>query len=137
MIWMGAARLQKLACEKAGISRLVVVSAIKAEDRSFWYRTGLRNYYIAKNAADYFVRGTNLEYTILQPGMLTLEKGTGKLCTLDNIETRKDTSYSIARDDVAEFIVHIIQHPKGTVRKTIPLANGGLEIDDFLKTLYD
>ena len=125
------------ACTQSGVSRLVVVSAINAENRSFWYGAALRNYYIAKKAADHYVRGTDLDYTILQPGMLVLGKATGKLCTLDLLETKKDEHYAIDRDDVAEVIVKILEHPKGTIRKTIPLANGGLPIDDFLKTLYD
>ncbi|CAG99862.1 uncharacterized protein KLLA0_E18283g [Kluyveromyces lactis] len=125
------------ACEEANISRFIVVSAIKAEDRTFWYDTALRNYYIAKNAADHYVRGTNLNYTILQPGMLETGKSTGKLCTLDLLETKKDSFFAIDRDDVAEVIVKILQHDKGTICKTIPLANGGLAIEDFLKTLYE
>lgn len=125
------------ACEQAKISRIVVVSAIKAENRNFWFDTALRNYYIAKRAADHFVRGTELDYTILQPGMLKSEEATGKLCTLDLLETCSENFYAVDREDVAEFIVKILQHPKGTIRKTIPLANGGLGIDDFIKTLYD
>ncbi|CDO94894.1 unnamed protein product [Kluyveromyces dobzhanskii CBS 2104] len=125
------------ACEEAGVSRFIEVSAINAEERTFWYHTALRNYYIAKKSADHYIRGTNLEYTILQPGMLVTGKETGKLVTLDLLETKKDSFYAIDRDDLAEVIVKIVQHSKGTIRRTIPLANGGLDIDDFLKTLYE
>ncbi|CCC67341.1 hypothetical protein NCAS_0A07830 [Naumovozyma castellii] len=123
------------ACEQLGIKRLIVVSAIKAEDRSFWWNMeGLRDYYIAKRAADHDVRNSKLDYTILQPGFLQEGKGTGLVQPLDRIEEKKD-SYKIEREDVASAIVQCLLHPETTSRKTIELANGDQPIETFIKSL--
>ena len=124
------------ACEKSGISRFVIVSAIKAEDRDFWWGLeGLRNYYIAKKAADQYVRNSKLDWTILQPGFLDTNSGTGKLVPQDQLESKKDDNYRIQREDVAEFIVQSLLHPAETKLKTISLANGDVPIADFIKSL--
>ncbi|KAL3233723.1 hypothetical protein RNJ44_03763 [Nakaseomyces bracarensis] len=123
------------ACEKTGISRFIIVSAIKAEDRSFWWDTSLRSYYIAKKAADLYVRQSNLDWTILHPGFLGTDPAKGKLVQVDQIETKKDNNYHIERADVAQFIVDALLNPEKTVKKTIPLANGDVPIKDFIGSL--
>ncbi|AJS86835.1 hypothetical protein H803_YJM1381M00233 [Saccharomyces cerevisiae YJM1381] len=124
------------ACEKAGIKRFVVVSALKAEDRDFWYNIkGLREYYIAKRSADREVRNSNLDYTILQPGSLELNKGTGLLQPLDKLEEKASVNYSINREDVASFIVESLLHPNATVKKTISLVNGTEPMEKFIQSL--
>lgn len=123
------------ACELAGVDRFVVVSAIKADDREFWVKTGsLKNYYIAKRAADWFTRSSKLKYTILQPGMLTDDKGTAMLTPIDRLEEKADSFYQISRDDVASSIVACLLHPAQTSRKTIPLANGDTAIEKVLES---
>lgn len=112
-----------------------MVSAVNAEDRSFWWHTALKNYYIAKRTTDCVLRGSGLEYTIVQPGSLLSEQGTGKLCASDSIQTKKANHYSIQREDVANFIVGALKNPTKTVNKTIPLANGNLSITEFLESL--
>ncbi|KAH3900121.1 probable UPF0659 protein YMR090W [Saccharomycodes ludwigii] len=123
------------ACGKAGVQRFILVSAIHAEDREKWYHTALRNYYIAKRAAEHELKWSNLDYTILQPGSLGLEKGTGKLCPAIDIESKKDSYYQIQREDLATFIVASLLNPSKTIRKTIPLANGDEPISEFIDKL--
>ncbi|EJS42381.1 YMR090W [Saccharomyces arboricola H-6] len=124
------------ACEKVGIKRFIVVSALKAEDREFWCNIkGLREYYIAKKAADREVRDSKLGYTILQPGSLELNKGTGLLQPLNKIEEKASNNYSINREDVASFIVQSLLHPDATVKKTISLVNGDEPIEKFIQSL--
>ncbi|CCF55510.1 hypothetical protein KAFR_0A00720 [Kazachstania africana CBS 2517] len=124
------------ACEAVGIKRFILVSAIKAEDRSFWWNIeSLRNYYIAKRAADHEVRSSTLDYTILQPGNLTLEDSIGKFTLVKDIDERLRTDPSITRADVALFIKECLKHPKETSRKTIPLLNGDRSVNDIIKNL--
>lgn len=125
------------ACEEANIKRFIVVSALKAEDRSFWWDLkGLREYYIAKRAADHDVRQSNLDYTIVQPGYLTLDKATEKLVPLSEVnDAIKNGILSVTREDVAIFIKKIIIDPVGTVKKTISLLNGEESMDKFIKNL--
>ncbi|EHN00818.1 YMR090W-like protein [Saccharomyces cerevisiae x Saccharomyces kudriavzevii VIN7] len=124
------------ACEKAGVKRFIVVSALKAEERDFWCNIkGLREYYIAKRSADREVRDSKLDYTILQPGSLELNKGTGLLQPLNRLEEKASVNYSINREDVASFIVQSLLHPDATVKKTISLVNGDEPIETFIQGL--
>ncbi|CCD26401.1 uncharacterized protein NDAI_0H02270 [Naumovozyma dairenensis CBS 421] len=124
------------ACESVGIKRLIVVSAVKAEHRDFWWNIqGLRNYYIAKRAADHDVRQSKLDYTIVQPGWLKSGEPTGKLQPLEKFEEKAEGSYAIERADVASFIIQALLHPEKTARKTIELANGNQPIDEFIHAL--
>lgn len=124
------------ACEVAGVNRFIVVSALKAEDRDFWWDIpGLREYYIAKRAADHDVRLSKINWTILQPGWLQDEPSTGKLTPLDQVEERIKVDKTIKRQDVALFIKEALLHEKETVHKTITLVNGDVPINEFITTL--
>ncbi len=120
------------AAEKVGIKRIVLVSAIKAEDRDFWYNNELRSYYIAKKYADRELRRTKLDWTILQPGYLSDGEGTGKVT--DEIGNKKIADLQIDRDDVAQVIADSLQEPN-TIHKTITLVKGQTPIKQFLSSL--
>ncbi|QID85811.1 hypothetical protein GRS66_008400 [Saccharomyces pastorianus] len=124
------------ACENAGVKRFVVVSALRAEDRDFWWNLeGLREYYIAKRSADREIRSSKLDYTILQPGTLESNEGTGLFRPLDKLDEKASGLYSINNEDVASFITQTLLHPDVTVGKTIPLVNGNESIESFIQSL--
>lgn len=124
------------ACEAAGVKRFVLVSAIMAENREFWWDIpGLREYYIAKRSADREVRCTKLDYTIVQPGWLTDDASTGKFVKAADAEKVFAQTKAIARADVALFIKEALLHPRETNRKTIPLINGNEPVAEFLSQL--
>ncbi|AYM01855.1 SDR family oxidoreductase [Levilactobacillus yiduensis] len=117
-----------IATEKAGIKRFIMVSALGTDDRSFWEKSGIRPYYVAKYYADQWLRHrTNLAYTILRPGMLTNDDPTGKI-TLDPASS--DTS-AITRADVAATVVAVVKHP--LPGKIIELVNGDVPVADAVK----
>ncbi|WP_010192621.1 SDR family oxidoreductase [Bacillus sp. m3-13] len=97
----GAAKTVE-AAEKAGISRYVMVSAFQADNRENW-NDDLRPYYVAKHYADKVLMASGLDYTIVRPGGLVNESGTGKVEIGDNIEPG-----SIAREDVAKVLLAVI-----------------------------
>lgn len=110
----------------AGVKRYVMVSAMHAEDRNRW-GSQIRPYYAAKFYADEWLRHrTALDYTILEPGLLTFEAGTGKVTTSDL------NGGSIARADVAAAVVATLHEP-ATIKRTIPLAQGETAIKDAIK----
>ncbi|WP_369403918.1 NAD(P)H-binding protein [Secundilactobacillus silagei] len=97
-----------------------------AEDRNRWH-AAIRPYYAAKFYADEWLRyRTNLNYTIVEPGTLTFDKGTGK------ISTNGVTGGSVAREDVASTVVAALKQPK-TINKTIPILTGDTLISEALK----
>lgn len=124
------------ACKAAGVDRFIIVSALKAEERDFWWDIpGLREYYIAKRAADHDVRLSGLNYTILQPGWLKDDSALKKFTRLDQIDERIKTDKSVTRQDVALFIKQALLHPEETKQKTISLVNGDIPINDFITTV--
>ncbi|GAA0983954.1 MULTISPECIES: SDR family oxidoreductase [Nocardiopsidaceae] len=111
------------AASLAGVRRLVQVSAIGVDDPlpggndpdGSWAA-----YVEAKRAADADLRerGLELDWTILRPGGLTDEPGTGKVAL--GAEVGRD---SVTREDVASVIVAVLDEP-GTVGRVLNLVNG-------------
>ncbi|MCG1020407.1 SDR family oxidoreductase [Sutcliffiella horikoshii] len=97
----GAAKTVE-AAEKAGISRYVMVSAFQADNRENW-NDELRPYYVAKHYADKVLMASGLDYTIVRPGGLLNESGTGKVKIGDKVEPG-----SIAREDVARVLLEVL-----------------------------
>ena len=77
---MGAIKTM-MAAEKAGVKRYIMLSSMLSLDINSWKKIpSLEDYLAAKFFADtYLMDSTNLEYTILQPGSLIEETGTGKI----------------------------------------------------------
>lgn len=116
-----------MVAEAIGIKRYIMVSSIFSDNRSKWDTSGIKPYMIAKHYADDHLRGTNLDYTIIHPGALTNDDGTGKVKLLDNNETG-----SISRVDVAKAIALIIQNPT-TIGKEFTFASGDQPAEDVFR----
>lgn len=116
-----------LSAKKAGITRYVMVSAVGADDRSFWANSGLHGYYIAKHYADVELRNSGLAYTIVRPAALTDNEETGKV---DVIEQRS-AGMNIPRKDVANFVVAVLHNDK-TINHIYEITSGSSDIDAIL-----
>ncbi|MFC0523718.1 SDR family oxidoreductase [Pontibacillus salicampi] len=97
-----AIRSMELA-QEFGVKRFVMLSTIAA-DRPEIGPQALKHYLYAKGRADQYLRSTNLSYTIVRPGGLIDEEGTGKVYAAEHISSM-DT---IPREDVASAIVHAL-----------------------------
>ncbi|AKP64882.1 nucleoside-diphosphate-sugar epimerase [Levilactobacillus koreensis JCM 16448] len=114
-----------IATEEAGIKRFIIVSAMGTDDRAFWEKSGIRPYYVAKYYADQWLQHrTDLDYTIVRPGILTNDAPTGKI-TLD--PATADTT-KISRADVAATVVAIVKHP--LPKQIITIVNGDVSVAD-------
>lgn len=116
------------AAAAAGVRRYVMVSYLGSrpdhgvpEDNSFFA------YAEAKAAADEYLRGTALDWTVLGPGTLTLDSGTGRIEVGPTPEEK-----SVTREDVALVVAAALTDP-GTVRRTIPFNNGATPIAEALR----
>lgn len=127
----GAAVLVADAAEAAGVRRFVVVSAMGVdspppEDMDPVFAAYLR----AKGAADADIRARRaLDWTILRPGRLTEDPGTG-LVSLGEHTGRSDVS----RDDVAAVLVALLDSP-ASVGHTLELVGGHTPIADAVAAL--
>lgn len=124
-----AAILLADAAEAAGVSRYVMVSAMAADDRSLdaGYDEVFLAYMHAKSEADADVRArTALRTTIVRPGGLTDEPGTGKVTIAES--TGRGT---IPRADVAQVMLAVLHEPETTGR-TFEVISGQTPIDAAL-----
>lgn len=116
------------AAEAAGIRRFIMVSALQAHNREKWNEQ-IRPYYAAKHYADRVLLQSGLNYTIVRPGGLLNEPGTGKVSAAENLDRG-----SIPREDVAKVILHSLTEEK-TFKTSFDLVSGNTPIPEALKAL--
>ncbi|CAM3904815.1 SDR family oxidoreductase [Alkalicoccus chagannorensis] len=116
------------AAEKAGVDRFLMVSAVQAHNRENWSEK-IRHYFAAKHYADRMLMNSSLNYTIVRPGGLLNEEGTGKVQAAENLERA-----SIPREDVARTLVAALTEEK-TYRRGFDLISGNDTPEDALKKL--
>lgn len=73
------------AADIAGIERFIMVSALQAHNRENW-NEALKPYYVAKHYADKILEASGLTYTIIRPGGLRNEPGTGTVSAAKDLE---------------------------------------------------
>lgn len=116
------------AAENVGVNRFIMVSALQAHHRENW-NENLKPYYVAKHYADKILEASSLDYTIIRPGGLTNDAGTGKVDVATNL-----TRGTIPREDVAKVVVASLTE-EGTYKKSFDLLAGDKNIEQALKTL--
>ncbi|MFJ4338943.1 SDR family oxidoreductase [Streptomyces sp. NPDC088915] len=125
----GAAVLLADAAERAGVRRYVVVSSMGA-DASHPGDEIFDTYLRAKGAADDEIRSrTALDWTILRPGTLTNDAGTG----LVRLEARTGRG-PVPRDDVAAVVAELLDTP-ATSGLTLELTSGSTPLSVAVKAV--
>jgi len=113
---------------EAGVRRYVMVSAISAGRPHEW-SDAMRPYYDAKAAADERLMESGLDYTIVRPGGLTDDPGTGRVRVGTDLERGE-----IPRDDVAAVLLAVLETP-GAMGKTFELVSGDTPVDEAVRSL--
>lgn len=116
------------AAEKAGIQRFVMVSALQAHRRENWNER-IKHYYVAKHYADKMLERTGLTYTIVRPGGLLNEPGTGRISAAENLGRG-----TVPREDVARTILAALDE-KSTYYRGFDLISGDTPIPEALKSI--
>ncbi|MFE2010876.1 SDR family oxidoreductase [Streptomyces sp. NPDC059491] len=123
----GAAVLFADAAERAGVRRYLVVSSMGA-DATHQGDEVFDAYLRAKGAADDAIRArTTLDWTILRPGALTDDAGTGMV----RLEARTGRG-PVPRDDVAATLAELLDTP-GTAGLTLELVSGSTPLNVAVK----
>jgi uncharacterized protein YbjT (DUF2867 family) len=112
---------------EAGVRRYVMVSAISAGRPGDWSEP-MRPYYEAKAEADRRLEESGLDYTIVRPGGLTDDPGTG-LVTVGT-----DLAGDIPRDDVAAVLLAVLE-TSSAIGKTFELVSGDTPVDEAVRAL--
>jgi len=120
----GALKLMD-AAHNNGIARYVMVSAMGTDEPRG--NEVFRTYLQAKEEADEALRNSGLEYTILKPGRLTNEPGTGKVAMAPHLEKGE-----IPREDVAAVLAEILETPE-TAGKQFDLISGDTPVSEAVQ----
>ena len=123
----GAIKMME-ASEQAGVDRFLIISALGADKRENWSEE-IKSYYVAKYYADKALEKSNLNYTIIRPGALVNEPGTGNVWAGTEFEYGK-----IPREDVAKVAVTSLTAEQ-TYRKAFNLISGDTSIGEAIKRL--
>lgn len=126
-----AALLFADAAQQAGVRRFLVVSSMGADATLQGTPDGMdpvfAAYQRAKGVADDAVRARDdLEWTVLRPGRLTDDPGTGLVQLAE-----KTGRAEVTRDDVAAVLAALL-HAPGTAGRTLELIGGDTPIPDAL-----
>lgn len=117
------------AAQQHEIRRYVMVSAIGANHPERW-SDQMRPYYEAKADADRALSESGLDYTIVRPGGLTDDPGTGEVQIAETLQT----GGRVTRDDVAAVIAEVLG-ADNTIGKAFDLLNDGTPIPEAVAKL--
>ncbi|HEX3648846.1 MAG TPA: NAD(P)H-binding protein [Pseudonocardiaceae bacterium] len=121
-----AAELLAEAARRAGVRRYFLISSMGLD------RAGVPDvdevfsaYLVAKKAAEDAVRVFALDWTILRPGRLTDDPGTGRV----RLGAPPVHYGEVSRDDVAAVLVELLDRPR-SARHTLELVSGADPVAD-------
>jgi uncharacterized protein YbjT (DUF2867 family) len=90
---------------------------------------GFGAYLRAKGEADEALRESGLDFTVLRPGGLTDEPGTGRIQLAERLDRG-----TVTRDDVAATIAALLASGGG-IGRSVDLLNGKTPIEDAVAAL--
>lgn len=118
------------AAKIAGVKRFVMVSsfdtsrgAIQEASSSF------APYVAAKHYADEWLKRADLDYTIIHPGLLTNDKGTGQVTAATEVDRGE-----VPREDIASVIIASLENEK-TIGKEFQVVAGSTSINEAIKSI--
>ena len=114
--------------KQAGISRYVIVSSVGANPDAPGNDT-FSVYLRAKGRADEAVRSSGLDATVVRPGGLTNDPGTGRVSLGESLRRGR-----VPRDDVAAVIVAVLDSPN-TIGKTFELIGGDTPVAEAVAAI--
>ncbi len=116
------------AAKQAGVGRYVIVSSMGANPNATGDET-FTVYLRAKGRADDAVRASGLDATVVRPGGLTNDAGTGRVRLGESLPRGQ-----VTRDDVAAVLVAVLDSPS-TIGRTADLIGGDTAIAEAVAAL--
>jgi uncharacterized protein YbjT (DUF2867 family) len=122
---IGAIRAM-VAAQVHGARRFIMLSALNADVNS---RSTIAHYHKAKGHADVHLQQSDLDYTIICPGGLTDEPGTGKVSVSSELHGNGQTS----RENLAAALVKCLDL-ENTIGKCFSLLEGETPLEMALRS---
>lgn len=122
---------------------IIFISVLDVEERKNWWSLegSIKNYIIAKRCCEHELRNSNLNWTILKTGWLTLNHDTiGKIKNAEEInffyrENKLNNELTLERDDLADVILCCFKYLNQLNHKYIPILRGDHLIEDVIKSV--
>ncbi|PWN05893.1 SDR family oxidoreductase [Rhodohalobacter mucosus] len=124
----GAVKLME-AAKKSGVNHFIIISAMGLDTPRG--SEVFQVYQKAKAEADEALRKSGLDYTIIKPGRLTNDPGTGKI-KAGNLKRGE-----IPREDVARVIAYVLDHPDLTKGLEFDVLSGEKPVDEAIAELKE
>ncbi|WP_121742516.1 SDR family oxidoreductase [Natronorubrum halophilum] len=118
------------AAEESGVDRFVMLSSMGADDPESG-PDALEDYLIAKAEADERLRRSEVAHTIVRPGELTNEPGTGRIRAAESLESGDG---DIPREDVARTLAAALERDD-LAGETFEILGGDEPIDEELEAV--
>jgi nucleoside-diphosphate-sugar epimerase len=116
------------AAKQAGVGRYVIVSSMGANPETPGNDT-FSVYLRAKGRADDAVRASGLDATVVRPGGLTNDAGTGRVNLGESVPRGQ-----VTRDDVAAVLAAVLDSPN-TIGRTVDLIGGDTPVAEAVKAI--
>ena len=116
------------AVKQAGVGRYVIISSMGANPDAPGDDT-FSVYLRAKGRADDAVRASGLDVTVVRPGGLTNDAGTGQVTLGESLRPGQ-----VTRDDVAAVLAAVLDSPS-TIGRTVDLTSGDTPIAEAIKAV--
>ncbi|CAN5624565.1 SDR family oxidoreductase [soil metagenome] len=117
------------AAEKHGAHRYLMLSTMGADDPESRDEK-MQPYMRAKGEADERLRNSSLDYTIIRPGRLTDDAGTGTIAAAESLGQYGE----ITREDVARAFAAALE-AENTFGKTIEILSGETSIEEAVQNI--
>jgi uncharacterized protein YbjT (DUF2867 family) len=116
------------AAKQAGVGRYVIVSSMGADPDALGDDT-FSVYLRAKGRADDAVRASGLDATVVRPGGLTNDVGTGRVKLGEGVPRGQ-----VTRDDVAAVLAAVLDSPS-TIGRTVDLIGGDTPVAEAVEAI--
>ncbi|MDC3413869.1 SDR family oxidoreductase [Aquibacillus sp. 3ASR75-11] len=118
------------AAKVASVKRFIMISSFDTRREAILNApSSFKPYVAAKHYADEWLKSTDLDYTVIHPGALTNEKGTGKVNAATEVERGE-----VPREDIASVIFNSLVN-NATIGKEFQVVSGNTSIKEALKSI--
>lgn len=107
----------------AGVQRFIMVSTYDSRRQAFDASGDLKPYTIAKHYADEYLKQSGITYTIVHPGLLLDQSGSGKI----DVGAFFEGNGAIPREDVATVLKEVA-HEDGEDNQEFQIVQGSTDI---------
>lgn len=118
------------AAKAANVKRFVMISSFDTTRKAIQEANeNFAPYVVAKHYADEWLKATDLDYTIIHPGLLTNDSGTGKVNAAKEVERNE-----VPREDVARVILTCLEN-ESTIGKEFQVVKGTTPVADIVNSI--